>query len=181
LAIVSIMSMPYTVLMPVLVKDYLNGESFTFGFLMGANGLGAILGAMYLASKNTMNGIVKTIPISSVIVGFTMIALPLSIKYLQSSIIAAAILGIIGMFMLFVITCSNTFLQAVSDDDKRGRVMSFYTMAFMGTAPFGSLLAGVLGDMLGASITIIISGIACLLIAGWFIWQFKVFEQAAVG
>ena len=177
LAIVSIMSMPYTVLMPAFVKNYLDGTSHTFGFLMGADGLGAILGAIFLASRNTIKGIIKLIPIAATILGFAMIAFSLSAQYLQSIAIATSLLIVTGMSMLFVLTCSNTFLQTVSDEDKRGRVMSFYTMAFMGTAPLGSLLTGFLGDVFGAPITVIIGGTACLLIAVWFKCHFKTFKQ----
>jgi len=177
LAFVSIMGTSYTALMPAFVKDYLGGGSYTFGFLMGADGLGAIFGAIYLASRNTVKGIVKLIPLAATIFGFAMIAFSFSAKYLQSPMFVIPLLIITGMSMLFVLACSNTFLQTVSDEDKRGRVMSFYTMAFMGTAPLGSLLAGFLGDKLGIPVTVTICGTVCLIIAVWFVCQFKVFKQ----
>jgi MFS family permease len=173
LAIISLMSMPHTILMPAFVKNDLGGESQTFGFLMGINGLGAVFGAIYLASRNTAKGIIKFIPIAAIVVGLSMITFSIFAKYLQSPAIAAPIMAISGMSVLFVLTCSNTFLQTTSAEDKRGRVMSFYTMAFMGTAPFGSLLAGFLGDTLGPVITIIICGTACLLTAIWFLYNLK--------
>ena len=159
LGLVSLMGMPYTVLMPVFAKEILQGGSHTFGFLMGASGIGALIGALYLASRRSVLGLGKIIPLSAAIFGFGLIAFSLSRFFLLS----LALMLITGLGMIIQMASSNTILQTIVDDDKRGRVMSFYTMAFIGTAPFGSLLAGVLASSLGAPNTLIIGGVSCAL------------------
>jgi len=159
LALVSLMGMPYTVLMPVFAKSILHGGSHTFGFLMGATGIGALMGAVYMASRKNAAGLEKFIPWFAVIFGLGLILFSLSTNF----ILSLFLLLITGFGMLMQMTSSNTILQTIVDDDKRGRVMSFYTMAFMGTAPFGSLLAGALASKVGAPNTLLIGGTACIL------------------
>lgn len=159
LALVSLMSMPYAVLMPVFAKEVLNGGSHTFGFLMGAAGFGALLGGIYLASRRTIIRLGRIIPIAATIFGIGLIAFSLS-RYLPLSIL---LMVIAGLGMMLHTASSNTILQTITDDDKRGRVMSFYTMAIMGTAPFGSLLAGGLAKIIGAPNTILAGGVACII------------------
>ncbi len=159
LALVSLFSMPYSVLMPVLAKDILHGDSYTFGFLMAASGVGALAGALYLASRKSVLGIGKIIPLSAATFGLGVIALSLSRIFLLSLILML----LAGFGMITQMASSNTMLQTLTDDDKRARVMSFYTMAFVGTAPFGSLLAGILADTIGVPNTLMISGVVCLL------------------
>ena len=158
LAVVSLMGMPYTVLTPVIAKEILHGGSHTFGFLMGASGLGALTGALYLASRKNISGLIKIIPLSAGIFGLGLIAFSLS-RYLSLSLV---VMVITGLGMMLQMASSNTILQTIIDDDKRGRVMSFYTMAFMGTAPFGSFIAGSLAKIIGAPNTILIGGIVCI-------------------
>jgi MFS family permease len=157
-ALVSLMGMPYTLLMPVFAKEILHGGSHTFGFLMGASGTGALIGALYLASRKSVLGLGKIISLSTAVFGFGLIAFSLS-RFVFLSLI---LMVIIGLGMMLQMASSNTILQTLVDDDKRGRVMSFYTMAFMGTAPFGSLLAGGVASRLGAPNTLIIGGIFCI-------------------
>ena len=159
LGLVSLMGMPYTVLMPVFAKEILHGGAHTFGFLMGATGLGALIGAIYLASRKSVLGLERIIPLSAGIFGFGLVTFSLSHLFLLS----LALMVITGLGMMLEMASSNTILQTIVDDNKRGRVMSFYTMAFMGTAPFGSLLAGVLANIFGAPNTLIIGGILCIL------------------
>jgi len=159
LALVSLMGMPYTILMPVFAKEILHGGSHTFGFLMGASGLGALTGALYLASRKSVLGLGKIIPLAAGIFGFGLITFSLSRYFLLSLILMI----ITGLGMMLEMASSNTLLQTIVDDDKRGRVMSFYTMAFMGTAPFGSLLAGWLANIIGTPNTILVGGISCIL------------------
>ena len=159
LGLVSLMGMPYTVLMPVFAKEILHGDSHTFGFLMGASGIGALAGALYLASRKSVLGLGKIIPLSAAIFGFGLIAFSLSRLFLLSLILML----ITGLGMIMQMAASNTIIQTIVDDDKRGRVMSFYMMAFIGTAPFGSLLAGGLASSLGAPNTLIIGGASCIL------------------
>jgi len=159
LALVSLMGMPYTVLMPVFAKTILHGGSHTFGFMMGATGIGALTGALYMASRKNAAGLEKFIPWFAAIFGFGLILFSFSTNFILSMFL----LLITGFGMMMQMTSSNTILQTIVDDDKRGRVMSFYTMAFMGTAPFGSLLAGALASKVGAPNTILIGGVACIL------------------
>jgi len=159
LALVSLMGMPYTVLMPVFAKSILHGGSHTFGFLMGATGIGALIGAVYMASRKNAAGLENFIPWFAGIFGLGLILFSLSTNFILSMFL----LLITGFGMLMQMTSSNTILQTIVDDDKRGRVMSLYTMAFMGTAPFGSLLAGTLASKVGAPNTLLIGGVACIL------------------
>jgi len=159
LGLVSLMGMPYAVLMPVFVKEILHGGSHTFGFIMGASGIGALVGAFYLASRKSVLGLEKIIPLSAAIFGTGLIAFSFSRVFWLS----LALMFITGLGMIMQMASSNTILQTIVDDDKRGRVMSFYAMAFFGTAPFGSLLAGGLASRIGAPNTLIIGGISCVL------------------
>jgi MFS family permease len=159
LGLVSLMGMQYTVLMPVFAKEILHGGSHTFGFLMGASGMGALSGALYLASRKNTLGLVKIIPLAACLFGLGLITFSFSRFFLLS----LALMVITGLGMMLQMASSNTIIQTIVDDDKRGRVMSFYTMAFMGTAPFGSLLAGALAKTVGVSYTILTGGIFCVI------------------
>ncbi len=159
LALVSLVGMPYSVLMPVVASEILGGSSSTFGFLMGASGVGAFSGAIYLASRPTAQGLHRLIPAAAILFGTGLIALSLSRLFSLSILIMV----LTGMGMMLQMASSNTMLQTLTTDDKRGRVMSFYTLAFFGTAPFGSLMAGTLAKWIGAPHTILAGGIACIL------------------
>ena len=159
LALVSLVGMPYTVLMPVFAKEILHGGSHTFGFLMGASGLGALLGAFFLASRKNVLGLDKIIPLAAATFGIGLIAFSFSRFFLLSM----GLMVFTGLGMMLQMATSNTIIQTIVEDDKRGRVMSFYTMAFMGTAPFGSFLAGSLASRFGAPTTLLIGGSACIL------------------
>jgi MFS family permease len=164
LALVSLVGMPYIVLMPVFAKEILQGGSLTLGFLMAASGIGALTGSIYLASKKNVRGLVRMIPLASAIFGFGLIAFSLS-RLLWLSL---PLMFITGLGMITQMVACNTVIQTIVDDDKRGRVMSFYVMAFIGTAPFGSLLAGILASKFGAPTTLIAGGILCVLGAAIF-------------
>jgi MFS family permease len=164
LALVSLMSMPYTVLMPVFAKEVLHGGSHTFGFLMGAAGFGALLGGFYLASRSSILRLGRIVPIAATIFGTGLITFSLS-RYYPLSLF---LMVITGLGMMLHTASSNTILQTITDDDKRGRVMSFYAMAIMGTAPFGSLMAGGLAKLIGAPNTILVGGVACIIGAIFF-------------
>lgn len=150
--------MPYTVLMPIFAKNILGGGPHTLGFLMAGVGCGAIGGAFFLAPRRDAQGLERIIPIASTIFGIGLITFSLSKTFLLSLLLIA----VSGFGMMVQNVSSNTLIQTIVDDDKRGRVMSFHSMAFMGTAPFGSLIAGSLASRIGAPNTLIISGIACL-------------------
>jgi MFS family permease len=170
LGLVSLMGMPYVVLMPIFAKEILHGGSHTFGFLMGASGIGALGGAFYLASRKSVLGLEKIIPFSAAIFGAGLTAFSFSRVFWLS----LALMFISGLGMIIQMASSNTILQTIVDDDKRGRIMSLYAMAFLGTVPFGSLLAGGLADWIGAPNTLIIGGVSCIL--GAFIFARKLPE-----
>ncbi|MCK3682708.1 MFS transporter [Maribellus sp. YY47] len=159
LALVSLMGMPYSVLMPVYAKEILHGGSHTFGFLMGASGLGALSGALYLASRKNAAGLEKLIPVSAAAFGVGLILLALTNTFW----VACIVMTITGIGLMMVMASSNTVIQTIIDDNKRGRVMSIYSMAFMGTAPFGSLMAGSLAKAVGTPMTLVFGGLCCII------------------
>jgi MFS family permease len=173
LTLVSIVGMPYTVLMPIVASTVLRGGSHTLGFLMGAVGVGALSGAVYLASRRSVLGLGRIVPIATALFGFGLLGFGLS-RHLWLSL---PLLVITGLGFMVQMAASNTLVQTLVDDDKRGRVMSFYAMAFVGTAPFGSLLAGALAHRIGAPATIVLSGIGCLLGALWFASRLPVLRE----
>lgn len=164
LAIVSLVGMPYTVLMPVFANEILHGGPNTLGLLMAASGVGALTGAMFLAARKTVLGLGKFIPLMAGAFGAGLVAFSFS-RALWLSLLLMVLTGLGFMVQMAV---SNTLLQTIVDEDKRGRVMSFYTMAFMGTAPFGSLLAGSMAEKIGAPHTLMLGGLGCILGALWF-------------
>jgi MFS family permease len=153
-----------TTLMPVFAKDILRGDSQTYGFLMAAIGVGAIIGAIFLASRRSVLGLGRIIAIASGIFGIGLISFSLS----QTLWLSMFLLLLTGFGMMVHMASSNTILQTMVEDDKRGRVMSLYAMAFMGMAPFGSLVGGSLAGMIGAPTTLIIGGATCLLVSFLF-------------
>ncbi len=163
-ALVSLMGMPYVVLMPVFAKTVLHGGPHTLGFLMGSMGLGALVSALSLAARRNVRGLVRMIPIAAAVFGAGLIGFGLSRVFWLSMIMVF----IAGAGMMQGMAASNTVIQTIVTDDKRGRVMSYYTMAFMGMAPFGSLLAGTMAHKVGAPLTVIFNGSVVLLGAAWF-------------
>ena len=157
-AIVSLVGMPYIVLMPIFAKEILRGGPSTLGFLMASSGVGALTGAIFLASRRDFKGTGRLIPVAAIIFGTGLIAFSFSRVFIYS----CALMLMTGFGLMVQMALSNTSLQTIVDDDKRGRVMSFYTMAFMGMAPFGSLLAGSLAHRIGAPETLLLGGLACV-------------------
>ncbi|HET6489127.1 MAG TPA: MFS transporter [Syntrophales bacterium] len=164
LALISFMGMPYAVLLPVFARDILLGGSHTLGFLMGASGLGALTGALYLASRKTVLGLGRWIALTSGLFGAGIIAFALSKVFLFSLVM----MFVTGFGMMVQMASSNTIIQTIVDEDKRGRVMSFFAMSFMGMAPFGSLFAGSLASVIGAPGTLVITGACCMIGAAFF-------------
>jgi MFS family permease len=158
LAMVSLFGMPYTVLMPIFARDILHGGAHTLGFLTGATGVGALVSAGYLAMRKSVRGLVRLLPTVTVVFGAALVGLGFS-RWLPLSIF---ILLFAGFGMMQAMAASNTVLQTIVEEDMRGRVMSFYAMAFMGMAPFGSLIAGLLAARVGAPVTVMISGAVCI-------------------
>ena len=157
--LVSLMGMQYTVLVPVVANTILKGDAQTLGFLLAASGVGAVAGGIYLATRTTVVGLGKLVIIGPAILGIGLIIFALS-RFLPLSLLAMLA---IGLGIILQIATGNTILQTIVEDDKRGRVMSLYTMSFLGITPFGSLLGGSLADRIGVTPTLIIAGSACVL------------------
>jgi len=159
IALVSLIGTPYTTLMPVFARDIFHGGPYTLGFLMAASGSGALIGAIYLASRKSVLGLGRMISIAAGLFGVGLIAFSLSRIFWLSLLF----LFIAGFGMISQMASSNTVLQTVVEEDKRGRIMSFYAMAFLGTMPFGSLLSGSLASKIGTPNTLLIGGLICIL------------------
>jgi MFS family permease len=163
LAMLSLLGMPYVVLMPIFASEILEGGPGTLGLLVSSAGLGALAGALFLAARPSVQGLGRVIVNSAAIFGLALIAFALS----RSQWLSVLVLLAAGFGLMSATASSNTILQTIVDDDKRGRIMSLYTMAFMGMAPFGGLLAGVLASKIGAPHTVLLGGIAVLAVAFW--------------
>jgi len=159
LALVSLMGVPYQILMPVFAKDIFHGGPRVLGFLISMSGIGALIGALYLAARKSVLGLGRIIALTACLFGVTIIAFSLS-RVLWVSML---ILLFSGFGMMVQMASSNTVLQTIVEEDKRGRIMSFYTMSFMGMAPFGSLLAGSLASKIGAPYTLLAGGVICII------------------
>jgi MFS family permease len=174
-ALINLVGMPYMVLMPVFAKDVLHGGPSALGFLMGCSGLGALGGAVFLASRKTVLGLGKMIPIAATIFGSALIVFSFSrLLYLSLPLMLFT-----GSGQMVLMATSNTLLQTIVDDDKRGRVMSFYTMAFMGATPIGSLTAGFLASKIGAPWTVFIGGMICICGAVFFAKRLPILRELA--
>jgi MFS family permease len=141
-----------------LPAEILHGGAHTLGLLMTAPGIGALGGTIYLASRKTILGAGIRIAAGAIIFGAGLIALGV----VHSLLPALIALGFVGLGMIVQLATSNTALQTIVDDDKRGRVMSLYTMAVMGMAPFGSILGGAVAHRIGVNMTFLLGGIVCV-------------------
>lgn len=164
LALVSFMGMPYSVLAPVFAKDILHGDAHTFGFLMTAAGSGALAGTLYLASRRSVLGLGRLIVMATILfsVGIATFAVSTHLS------LSLAALTLAGFGAMTLVSSCNTILQTILDEDKRGRVMSFFAMSFIGVAPFGSLGAGSMAGIIGPRDTLLLGGIGCLVGAAVF-------------
>ena len=167
LALTSVIGMPYTVLMPLIAAEILHGGAHTLGFLMAMSGVGALASAIGLALRKTVIGLGKRIGISAAVFGGGLILLGVS----RSLTISLLLMVVTGFGMMQQMAASNTILQTIAADDKRGRVMSFYTLSILGMNPIGSLLAGAVAGRVGVPITMISAGAICLAGAVWFRWK----------
>jgi MFS family permease len=159
LALFSFMGMPYMVLIPIFATKILDGDAETLGFLMTASGLGALMGGIYLSSRQSVVGLGKVIAFSPAVLGVGLII------FSQSRVLWLSLLMmlIVGCASILQIASSNTILQTIVEEDKRGRLMSLYTMSFLGILPFGNLAAGALASRIGAPNTVMIGGLFCIL------------------
>ena len=164
LAILSLFGLSYIVLLPAYAKEILHGSSDTLGYLMSGLGAGALLGAMYMAARKTVLGLGRIISISTGVLG---IAIVLS-SFSEKIHLSLFIFFFGGLSMILLLSSVNTMLQTIADEDKRGRVMSFYAMALMGTSPIGNLLAGTIASGIGIRQTLLIIGSVTVLSGIWF-------------
>lgn len=168
-ALVSLMGMPYVVLMPVFAEKVLHGGAHTLGFLMGAAGVGALVSALSLVARKSVRGLLKMLPISAGLFGAGLLAFGFS----SVTWLSMALMVVVGFGMMQGLTASNTIIQTLVHEEMRGRVMSYYTAAFVGMAPFGSLLAGGLAHWMGAPRTVMLTGSCCMVGAVLFTSRMK--------
>ena len=159
LALVSFMGVPYMTLLPMIVTERLAGDARILGYLTAASGLGALTGVLFLASRRSVLGLGRIIFVSSLVFGVGLILFGLS----HSIWLSTAMTLIAGMGMMVQMAATNTVLQSIVEENKRGRVMSLFLMSFAGAAPFGSLVGGLMADRVGAAMTLEVGGIACCL------------------
>jgi MFS family permease len=164
LGMVSLVGMPYVVLMPIFADQILHGGARGLGILMGATGVGALFGALTLAFREGVKGLGRWVAWCCAGFGASLVIFALSHTFW----ISVLLLLPVGYSMMLQMACSNTLIQVMVPDALRGRVMAVYSMMFMGMAPIGALLGGALAERLGAPRTVAIGGLACLLGAGWF-------------
>jgi MFS family permease len=155
----SLTATPYPVLMPIFAKDVFHGGAHTLGFLVGCAGLGAVIGTGFLATRPNVLGLSKLIAATSATAGIALFLVGVSKIYWLSLLLMACL----GFGIIVTAASVNMMLQTMVEEDKRGRVVSFYAMAFLGVAPFGGLMAGALASHIGAPATAMISGGCCLL------------------
>src|SRR5438045_1594911 len=158
LGLLSLMGMPYSVLMPIFADQILHGGARGLGILMGATGVGALIGAIALTLKKSVRGLGTWVAFSAAGFGAALILFSTSRHFWLS----AALLVPVGLFMMVQMASSNTLIQARVPDHLRGRVMALYSMMFMGMAPFGALLGGAVADRLGAPLAVSMGAVAGL-------------------
>lgn len=158
-ALISLTASPYTVLMPIFARDVFGGDAHTLGFLVGSAGLGAVIGTAFLTTRPDVFGLSKLVPITSAAAGVALMLVGVSQVYWLSLIFMACL----GFGIIVTAASVNMMLQTLVDEDKRGRIISFYAMAFLGMAPVGGLIAGSLAGQVGAPVTAMIDGAFCLL------------------
>jgi MFS family permease len=165
LALLSLMGYPYAVLLPIFAGDVLRGGPHTLGWLTAASGIGALVSGLSLAIRKSVVGLTRMLRMGSMMLGIAMILFGMS----QTLWLSLVLLAFVGFGLMQSAAASNTILQALVEEDKRARVMSYFTMAFFGAAPFGALLAGGLAQWIGVQYTVIVTGACCVAGSLWFI------------
>ncbi len=175
IGLVSLVGMPYSVLMPIFADRILHGGARGLGLLMGATGIGAVIGALTLAMRTGVRGLGRLAAIAAAGFGGTLIIFALS-KNFWFSLVA---LVPVGFSLMLQMACANTLIQSMVPDRLRGRVMSLYSMMFMGMAPLGALLGGALAGWIGAPWTVAGGGVICLIGAGLFVLKIPALRTEA--
>ncbi len=173
IALVCLVGVPYTVLMPVFAAEILGGGAHTLGFLMTATGGGALLGALWLASRRNIAGLTRNIAVAGSVFSVGLMAFALS----RAMWLSVPLLVVSGFGFIVMVASSNTLLQTIVEDSKRGRVLSFFLMAYFGTTPFGSLAAGAVSERIGAPYTLVACGALCLAGVAWFATQLPALDD----
>jgi predicted MFS family arabinose efflux permease len=173
--ITSVFGLPYTILLPVFARDILEVGSRGLGFMTGATGLGAMVGALYLAGRETTRSRGGLIAAAMGLLGASLIAFSFS----RSFVVSMGLLVLTGAAMIAQLASSNTLLQLLAPPELRGRVVGFFMLAFMGMAPLGSLLAGVVARRAGTPTAVLIGGGVCLVTAVWFATRLPALRRAA--
>jgi MFS family permease len=166
-SLLCLMGYPFAVLLPVYVVQVLHGGAATLGWLTGASGIGALVSALSLAIRKSIVGLSRMLQIAAAMLGAALVLFGLS----RTLWVSLVLMGFVGFGLMQSAAVSNTIVQSLVPEDKRARVMSYYTMAFFGAAPFGSLLAGALAHRMGAPNTLIFTGVFCLLGSLWFTFE----------
>ena len=175
-ALVSLMGLQYTILLPIFAEKILTGGAGTLGLLMTASAIGASSGGIYLAIRTNILLVGKLIALAPAILGISLMAFSLS----RSLPLSLFMMLFIGLGTMLQISASNSFLQTIVDDDKRGRLMSLHTMSFLGMLPLGNLLGGFLADRIGTANTLMLNGIICILGSMLFYKQLPLLKQAVL-
>jgi len=163
-ALLALMGYPYAVLLPIFAGQVLHGGAATLGWLTGASGIGALVSGLSLAVRKSAAGLTRMLPVAAAVLGGALILFGLS----DTLWLSLVLMVFVGFGMMQVFSASNTVIQTLVPEDKRGRVMSYYVMALFGTAPFGSLLAGSLAHRIGAPHTVFLTGAFCIATSLWF-------------
>lgn len=174
LGLVSFMAMPYTSLAPIFAEEILQGNAETLGFLLSFAGLGSLTGSLYLLFRIKIFGLEKLIPLSTGLAGISLMVFSQS----ENVIISFISLYLVGFALSLQVASSNTILQILSPDDKRGRIMSLFTIAFIGMTPLGNLMSGLVADRLGVVTTLTINGLICLMAAVIFSQQIQPIQRS---
>jgi len=159
LGVMSLVGASYIILMPIYARDIIHSGPQALGLLMGSVGVGALLGTGFLAQRKTVLGLVKILSWSGLMLGICLIAFAFS----RSLWLSVLLLALSGFGIVVNVSGTNILLQTIVEDDKRGRIMSLYAMAFMGTAPIGSFLSGIMAGFFGVLTTVVIAGIVTIL------------------
>jgi MFS family permease len=173
LSLVSLIGIPYVVLFPVFATDVLEGDARTLGLLTSCAGAGSLLGAMTLASRSTVRGLGKVIARGTGAFGLSLIAFALS----RAPLLSCVLLVVCGFSMIVVSASINTVLQTIVREEMRGRIMSLYTMAFVGTTPLGSLAGGAIASHVGAPVAVALGGLGCLAVSAWAVLRLPALRE----
>lgn len=173
LSFISLVGIPYVVLFPLFARDVLGGDAGTLGLLTASAGLGSLIGALVLASRSTVQGLGPVIAVGSGVFGLSLIGFALS----RSVALSSMLLVISGFAMIVVTASTNTVLQTIVTEEMRGRIMSLYTMAFVGMTPVGGLVGGSIADRVGGPVAVILGGAGCVVLSIWIYRRIPVLRR----